>query len=543
MRNLTVVFCVTIAFCALLLAGPSAVWSENPDKRAPFALQLPDIDSSLITAPEVRIPTADLRRLRILVRTPFADDIPYDKLHTFINGEAAGTIATVTAGRNGKVVMCDLESKPRFRLHPGKNVVEINAIDSKGSVYYASYVLLAGGQAPGDTTLPAGATMQSSPGPAAKSDPPRICLLEPTGPLRLTGRSGTVRVRGVVTGDAATVASVTVNGIRAALSPGSNSRSLVTTVHCSECAATAFESNVTVGPGATSLVIEARDREGSVTRLVIPVHRPEDVVSPHFLGRKLAILIGVSKYRYHERGLSDLDYADADARAFRDYLLQPESGKFAPSDILFMENDRATLSAVRASLHRLADMAHPDDLVLLFIACHGSPDPYSPQNLYFLMNDTKVADMENTALAMSEVRDILDKQIRSDHIVAFVDSCHSAGLSGDGLVRARQLENNLSNLYTSNLFKEKGRAVLTSSDVNEVSEESQHWGGGHGIFTLALLEGLHGQADLNRDGFVTAGELFAYVSDRVRLETGFHQNPMALPGLNRDLTLSLVHAK
>ena len=33
-----------------------------------------------------------------------------------------------------------------------------------------------------------------------------------------------------------------------------------------------------------------------------------------------------------------------------------------------------------------------------------------------------------------------------------------------------------------------GKAIITSSDVNEVSRESEAWGGGHGIFTLALLE-------------------------------------------------------
>ena len=82
--------------------------------------------------------------------------------------------------------------------------------------------------------------------------------------------------------------------------------------------------------------------------------------------------------------------------------------------------------------------------------------------------------------------------------------------------------------------------ALAESDVNELSQESPSWGGGHGIFTLALLDGLRGEADSNGDAFVTAGELFAYVRDRVRTETCFHQNPYALPGLNADLTLAVA---
>jgi uncharacterized caspase-like protein len=81
---------------------------------------------------------------------------------------------------------------------------------------------------------------------------------------------------------------------------------------------------------------------------------------------------------------------------------------------------------------------------------------------------------------------------------------------------------------------------MTASDVNEVSNESPQWGGGHGVFTWALLEGLRGAADADADRFVTAGELFGYVSARVREETGFQQNPRVLPGLNADLALSFV---
>jgi uncharacterized caspase-like protein len=82
--------------------------------------------------------------------------------------------------------------------------------------------------------------------------------------------------------------------------------------------------------------------------------------------------------------------------------------------------------------------------------------------------------------------------------------------------------------------------VLTSSDVNEISRESNKWGGGHGIFTWALLEGLRGGADTNTDHFVTAGELFDFVSNRVRIETAFRQNPRALPGLNKDFPLAVA---
>jgi len=271
------------------------------------------------------------------------------------------------------------------------------------------------------------------------------------------------------------------------------------------------------------------------------VRRREAAVSAAFKGRKFALVVGVSRYKYKAGGLRDLAYADADARAVRDFLRKPEGGGFAPGDVLLLENEQATLESLRGALNTFLPKAGAGDLIFIFLAGHGGPDPYAPQNLYFVLHDTKLADMPSTALPMSELQEALDHKARAERLVVFVDTCHSAGLSGEAPVTTRGVENNLINLYASRLFTETGRAVLTSSDVNEVSRESPLWGGGHGIFTWALLEGLRGEADANDDRFVTAGELFGYVRNRVRVETGFRQNPRALPGLNTDLSLAFVN--
>jgi uncharacterized caspase-like protein len=305
----------------------------------------------------------------------------------------------------------------------------------------------------------------------------------------------------------------------------------------------AFQRTVTIGPLTQAVVIEAKDPAGNLTRLTIPVRRREAAVSQQFKGRKYAVVIGVSKYRYPGDGLNNLEYADADARSIRDFLKRPEGGNFAAGDILYLENHEATILGVRTALQRFLPKAGPDDLIFLFIASHGAPDPYDPRNLYFLVHDTKLADMPNTALPMSELQELMDNNVRAQRIIVLVDACHSAGISGKTLVTGRQLEqteNNIFNLYAANLFREAGRAVLTSSDVNEISRESDKWGGGHGLFTWALLEGLRGEADINRDHLITAGELFDFVSNRVRIETAFRQNPRALPGLNKDFPLAVA---
>src|SRR5215510_10482328 len=397
---------------------------QQTPSRAPFALELPDIGGPPITQVEAHIPTTALRTLKLTIRQPFADSINYGQIYTAINGEAANTICgNIRAGRDGKVINCDLVSKPRFAFQPGKNVVEISATDRDNNSYYASYVLIAG--------------TETTAGPATKSQP-------------------------------------------------------------------------------------------AVTR---------------FSGRKFAAIIGVSRYQFHDAGLNDLQYADADARAVRDFLLLPEGGGFKPADIVYMENNGATSDLVRDALTRLLPRATPDDLVFIYIASHGSPDPFEPRKLYFLMNDTKVANMPKTGLGMFELQEVLDHLLKAQRVVVFIDACHSAGIAGPRLVTGRQLErveNNVFNLYATKLYRETGRAVLTSSDVNEISEEGPNWGGGHGVFTWALLEGLRGAADANGDRVITAGEAFNYVSRTVRRETESRQNPRALSGMNEDFPLAVT---
>jgi hypothetical protein len=550
------IICAAMALAAGLVVPPrgseaGAVVLDEVDRRRPFALELPEIGVQAITAPEVIIPHANLNRLRLRVYKPFADRIRYGKIYTRINGESANTVFNFNSATDGYVINGSLDSKPRFRLRPGKNVVEILAREDSGREYYASYVLLTADRRADDAGAGADATVESVPvASGADRVPPSVYLTQPVGAVRLKGDSGAFNVSGVVVDNSGAVASVTVNGRPAPLRPAAATRGL-TVVAAPEAAenpeavrqAQEFELAAQVGADAAAIVVEARDRAGNLSRLTIPVRRREAAVSSAFKGRKFALVVGVSKYRFKEGGLTDLAFADADARAVRDFLRRGEGGGFAPGDIVYLENEQATTEAVRAALHTFLPKAGAGDLILIYLAGHGGPDFYAPQNLYFLFHDSKFSDLPNTALPMSELQEALDHKVRAERLVVFVDTCHSAGLSGERYVATRGFENNLINLYASRLFNESGRAVLTASDVSEKSLEDTRWGGGHGIFTWALLEGLRGEADANEDRFITAGELFGYVRNRVRVETGFRQNPRALPGLNTDLSLAFVKEK
>jgi uncharacterized caspase-like protein len=265
-----------------------------------------------------------------------------------------------------------------------------------------------------------------------------------------------------------------------------------------------------------------------------------------FSGKKFAVVVGVSEYKFTDAGLKSLNYADDDAKSVADFLQTPQGGSFSSADIKLLLNQDASIGAVRSALNDVAKRAKAQDLIFIFIAGHGAPDPLASQNLYFLLYDTKVVDMVKTAFPMNDLKQYLDTQVSAERVLVMIDTCHSAGVNQKtkSLVAGRDLvqegdENNISNFYLTNqLFKQTGRAILTSSDVNEVSQESAKWGN-HGVFTWALLEGLKGKADLNGDKFITAGEIFQFTRANVQKATNFQQNPIALPGSATNLTLAV----
>lgn len=207
--------------------------------------------------------------------------------------------------------------------------------------------------------------------------------------------------------------------------------------------------------------------------------------------------------------------------------------------MLLVANEQATRSRIREALSNFIIRPGPEDLLLIFLASHGSPDPFAPQKLYFVTHDTQVDRMADTTLAMKDVETLLQQSLRAKRLVLLIDTCHSAGLTETP--RAIRQPNNLISLYAERLlYASEGRAVMTSSDVNETAFEGQKWGGGHGVFSHFVLEGLRGKADSDEDKVVTVGELFRFVRQRVRLEIQFRQNPRILTSTNENVVLAAV---
>jgi hypothetical protein len=257
-------------------------------------------------------------------------------------------------------------------------------------------------------------------------------------------------------------------------------------------------------------------------------------------GRLFAVVIGISHYAKGPGQINDLRYADRDATSVLEFLKSPAGGGVADQDALLLLNEEATTQTIRHALFSFLTKPQEQDTVVIYIAGHGAPDPLDPRNLYLLTADSKPDDMGGTAFPMWQLQDVFDRVLKAKRVLTFADTCHSYGFSGARASADSRRANNLVNQYLQRYASKGQRAVITASDISESSFEDSKWGDGHGVFTYFLLRGLNGEADLNHDGVVTAGELFAYLQQAVRQATGGKQNPRAMVGIASGLTVSNV---
>ncbi len=252
-----------------------------------------------------------------------------------------------------------------------------------------------------------------------------------------------------------------------------------------------------------------------------------------------AVVVGVSQYA--NPGIPALKFADRDAEAFANFLRRPEGGGYDSDHLRLLLNKDATLPNLRDALINFLNQAIDIDLVMIYFAGHGAPEPARPTLLYLLTYDSDPNMLGTTAFPMWQIQDVLARYISAKRIVVFSDACHSGGISVNYATRGLGMtEQNLINQYLTDLSKTKeGTVVFTASAAGEVSQEFPELG--HGAFTYYLLEGMQGKADYNNDYTVTINELMQYVEEQVKRKTRGAQNPTrSQTEYDKEMTISTI---
>ena len=229
-------------------------------------------------------------------------------------------------------------------------------------------------------------------------------------------------------------------------------------------------------------------------------------------GRRSALV--VANDTYDDQRLSRLRAPATDAEQLARVLRNAEIGGFEV-EVSLNEPEHV----VRRKVSSFFDDRRPDDLLLLHLSCHGVKD--EDGRLYFATPDTEVDHLDATSLPADYVNRQMTKS-RSRRIVLLLDCCYSGAFARGMMNRGDE------RMDIMERFDGRGRIVLTASSAMEYSFEGDQLAGQGkpSVFTSALVEGLAtGEADRDRDGFVSVDELYDFAFDRVRTVT-----PSQTPG-------------
>lgn len=276
---------------------------------------------------------------------------------------------------------------------------------------------------------------------------------------------------------------------------------------------------------------------------------PPIVVSP-YVRNKIALVVGIGSFE--DPKINSLRFAANDARAFADTLTK--ECRFDAVRLLI--DAEATRLNILTEVEQMAKTAQPDDLVVIYIASHGSPENMDSAGVnYIVTHDSMIDNLYATSYKMKDLLNDIETRIKAQRVVAFIDTCFSGATfkqkPREWTVDSRVLQQEASGLRLD-AIKDRlrngekgvkigpvspkdqrrkqaiGRVIIASSRQNQTAWESDSIE--HGYFTYYLLKAL------TRQGAVSVQELYDYLSAEVPMAVqrgkNAAQNPTMVSSLD-----------
>lgn len=236
-----------------------------------------------------------------------------------------------------------------------------------------------------------------------------------------------------------------------------------------------------------------------------------------YSGSARAVVVGISDYLEVE---PDLQFAHRDAELFIEYLTSKSGGSVDTANIKSLLNVQATTANIIVNLEWLKQNSKPGDRAYIYFSGHGDIEKLTgAQNGYLLTyNSPKVVYIAG-ALPVSIVKDYIATLSEQGVQTIFIsDACHSGKLVG-GQEGSKAVGESLKKRWNNEI-------KILSAQPWQLALEGKQWGGGRGLFSFHLLNGLYGKADTDADGEILLSELENYVAQAVVRDSKRSQEPV-----------------
>jgi len=262
--------------------------------------------------------------------------------------------------------------------------------------------------------------------------------------------------------------------------------------------------------GYASVVIDRKDGndEQNMASTLKP-ERKQGSYEPSYRHR-VGVVIGINSYEHWPV----LEGASGDAKRVAKMLR-----KIGFDEVIEVYDGGATRSRILKVLgDELPSKTSREDLAVIFFAGHGQTETLAngEKRGYIIPADGEVDDVFSTGISMETLRD-LSNRIPAKHIYYAMDSCYSGLGFSRGIAAIRKTAGYVNKITALPVVQ----MITAGMDGEEAVER-----GGRGLFTTYLLRAMGGEADVDGDGYVTAGEIGSFVRPGVTAASNQHQTPL-----------------
>ena len=219
-----------------------------------------------------------------------------------------------------------------------------------------------------------------------------------------------------------------------------------------------------------------------------------------------ALIVGNEDYSSYQNDLSsevNVDFAEHDARVFRDYVIST-LGVPEKNISLLINGTSGQMNQYLAKLNLIAKNSKGEAMIIFYYAGHGLPEEVTKEP-YLIPVDVSAKDM-SLAIKLNDVFYKLT-EYPNKRVTIFLDACFSGGARNQGLLAARAVK------IRPNEQQLNGNLVVFTASSGEESSlpyKEKY----HGMFTYFLLKKLQ-----ESKGKTTYRELSTYIKEKVALES------------------------
>ena len=227
------------------------------------------------------------------------------------------------------------------------------------------------------------------------------------------------------------------------------------------------------------------------------------------MGRRLGLFVGINNYQ--DPTFRPLKYAETDARAFAQWLMDPRGGGWNPADAYVTSGLQATKERLEAQLVQLCvQTADPGDLIFIYFAGHAFIDESSGDG-YLAGSNTIYSQPASAIHLLSLARQVLGTSSAAQ-IILMLD-CFQTGMSWN---RRRSSPFDFQPLIgpalQQALQQNQGRVLYCCCRGNDLAPEVGQKGLSEMLYRTIV--GLSGPAKDPLTGQITLQQLYTHITSK-----------------------------